>query len=43
MNEIVDFGFLAAKVGTIGDEKAKMAVDGASLAYNREFCNFLYN
>lgn len=34
MNEIVDFGFLAAKVATIGDEKAKMAVDGASLAYN---------
>lgn len=34
MNELVDFGFLAAKVAAIGNEKAKMAVDGASLAYN---------
>ena len=34
MNELVDIGFLAAKVATIGEEKAKMVVDGASLAYN---------
>ena len=34
MNEIVDLGFLAAKVAAIGNEKAKMAVDGVSLAYN---------
>ena len=34
MNELVDFGFLAAKVAAIGNEKALMAVDGASLAYN---------
>ena len=34
MNEIVDLGFLAAKVAAIGNEKAKMAVDGLSLAYN---------
>ena len=34
MNELVDLGFLAAKVAAIGDEKAKMAVDGVSLAYN---------
>ena len=34
MNEIVDLGFLAAKVAAIGNEKAKMTVDGASLAYN---------
>ena len=34
MNELVDFGFLAAKVAAIGNEKAKMAVDGVSLAYN---------
>ena len=34
MNELVDFGFLAAKVAAIGNEKAKMTVDGVSLAYN---------
>ena len=34
MNELVDLGFLAAKVAAIGNEKAKMAVDGVSLAYN---------
>lgn len=34
MNELFDFGFLAAKVAALGNEKAKMAVDGASLAYN---------
>lgn len=34
MNEIVDLGFLAAKVAAIGKEKAKMAVDGVSLVYN---------
>lgn len=30
MNELVDLGFLAAKVAAIGNEKAKMAVDGMS-------------
>ena len=34
MNEIVDMGFLAAKVAAIGNEKARLAVDGVSLAYN---------
>lgn len=34
MNELIDLGFLAAKVVAIGNEKAKMTVDGASLAYN---------
>ena len=34
MHELVDLGFLAAKVAAIGNEKAKMAVDGVSLAYN---------
>ena len=34
MNELIDLGFLAAKVAAIGNEKAKMAVDGVSLAYN---------
>ena len=34
MNELVDLGFLVAKVAAIGNEKAKMAVDGVSLAYN---------
>lgn len=34
MNELIDLGFLAAKVAAIGNEKAKMTVDGASLAYN---------
>jgi hypothetical protein len=33
MNELIDLGFLAAKVAAIGNEKAKMAVDGVSLAY----------
>lgn len=34
MNELIDLGFLAAKVAAIGNEKAKMTVDGASLGYN---------
>ena len=34
MNELVDLGILAAKVAAIGKEKAQMAVDGVSLAYN---------
>lgn len=34
MNELVDLGFLAAKVAVIRDEKARMAVDSVSLAYN---------
>ena len=34
MNELVDLGFLVAKVAAIGNEKAKMTVDGMSLAYN---------
>ena len=35
MNELVDFGFLAAKVAAIGNEKAKMAVDGVSFGVYR--------
>ena len=34
MNELVDLGILVAKDATIGNEKAKMAVDRVSLAYN---------
>ena len=34
MTVLVDLGFLAAKGAASGTEKAKMAVDGVSLAYN---------
>ncbi len=34
MNEIIDLGFIAAKLAAIKDEKARMMVDGASLIYN---------
>ena len=34
MNEIIDVAFVAAKLATIKDEKAKMVVDSVSLAYN---------
>lgn len=34
MNEIIDLGFLAAKLATIKNEKARMMVGGVSLAYN---------
>ena len=34
MNELIDLGFLAAKVAAIGNEKAKMSVDRVSLVYN---------
>lgn len=40
-NEIIDVGFLAAKVAALNDEKAKMAVDGVSLIYNAaQIANF---
>ena len=34
MNDAIDLAFLTAKVATLKDEKAKMIVEGASLAYN---------
>lgn len=34
MNNAIDLAFLDAKVATLKDEKAKMIVEGASLAYN---------
>lgn len=34
MNEIIDLGFIAAKLVAIKDEKARMIVGGASLIYN---------
>lgn len=34
MNKTIDSAFLTAKVATLKDEKAKMIVEGASLAYN---------
>ncbi len=34
MNEIIDLGFIAAKLAAIKDEKARMIVGGASLVYN---------
>lgn len=34
MNEIIDLGFIAAKLAAIKDEKARMMVGGASLVYN---------
>ena len=34
MNGLVDLEIMAAKVAAIGNEKARMAVDGVSLAYN---------
>lgn len=34
MNEIIDLGFIAAKLATIKNEKARMMVGGASLIYN---------
>ena len=34
MNNAIDLAFLTAKVATLKDEKAKMIVEGASLAYN---------
>lgn len=36
MNEIIDIGLIAAKLATLNDEKARMAVSGVSLAYNAE-------
>ena len=35
MNELVDLGFLAAKVAAIGNEKVKMAVNGVSASDQR--------
>lgn len=34
MNEIIDLGFIAAKLAAIKDEKARMIIGGASLMYN---------
>lgn len=34
MNNAIDLAFLTVKVATLKDEKAKMIVEGASLAYN---------
>lgn len=34
MNNAIDLAFLTAKVATLKDEKAKMIVESASLAYN---------
>lgn len=34
MNNAIDLAFLTSKVATLKDEKAKMIVEGASLAYN---------
>ena len=34
MNEIIDLGFIVAKLATIKDEKARMMVGGVSLVYN---------
>lgn len=34
MNNAIDLAFLTAKVATLKDEKAKMIVEGVSLAYN---------
>ncbi len=40
-NEIIDLGFLAAKVATLNNENAKMAVDSVSLVYNAaQIANF---
>lgn len=40
-NEIIDLGFLAAKVATLNNESAKMAVDSVSLVYNAaQIANF---
>ncbi len=40
-NEIIDLGFLAAKVATLNNENAKMTVDGVSLVYNTaQIANF---
>lgn len=33
-NELIDLGFMAAKVAALQNDYAKMAVDGVSLAYN---------
>ena len=33
-NSVIDVAFIAAKVATIKNEKAKMIVGGASLVYN---------
>ena len=34
MNNAIDLAFLTVKVAKLKDEKAKMIVEGASLAYN---------
>lgn len=43
MTQPIDIAFLVAKVATLKDEKAKILVDGASLAYNVAMVNRLMN
>lgn len=43
MTHPIDIAFLVAKVATLKDEKAKILVDGASLAYNVAMVNRLMN
>lgn len=43
MNELIDLRFFAAKLATLKDEKAKIFVDIASLAYNVAMQNRLMN
>ena len=43
MTEPIDIAFLAAKVAALKDEKAKIFVDAASLAYNVAMVNRLTN
>lgn len=43
MTEPIDTAFLAAKVAALKDEKAKIFVDAASLAYNVAMVNRLTN
>lgn len=41
MTQPIDIAFLVAKVATLKEEKAKILVDGASLAYNVAMVNRL--
>ena len=43
MNELIDLRFFAAKLASLKDEKAKIFVDIASLAYNVAMQNRLMN
>lgn len=33
-NDLIDIGFMAAKVAALNDERARIAVSGVSLIYN---------